>query len=132
MYRAKRAIARLYERAGDTVRAQHLRRQAHDLRVRFNRDYWYAREGLFDLALQANKEPTRVVSSNAGHALWAGIADARKARRTGERLMREDLFNGWGVRTLSSTGAAYNPIGYHLGTVWPHDNALIVAGARPS
>jgi glycogen debranching enzyme len=130
VYRAKRAMARLYERAGDTVRAQRLRRQAHDLRARFNRDYWYAREGLFDLALQAKKEPTRVASSNAGHALWAGIADPRKARRTGERLMKEDLFSGWGVRTLSSTAAAYNPIGYHLGTVWPHDNALIVAGLR--
>ena len=62
------------------------------------------------------------------HALWAGIADPEKARRTAERLMADDMFSGWGIRTLSSKENSYNPTGYHLGTVWPHDNALIASG----
>jgi glycogen debranching enzyme len=130
VFRAKRALARLYERAGDAERARRLHREAAALRRRFNRDFWFEDEGLFDLALQADKSRTRVATSNAGHALWSGIAEPHKARRTAKRLMEEDLFSGWGVRTLSSRSRSYNPLGYHLGTVWPHDNALIAAGMR--
>ena len=128
--RATRALARLLERSGERGRARELRRQAERLQSRFNRDFWCAREELYDLALQANKAPTRVAASNAGHALWAGIATADKARCTAQRLMADDFFNGWGVRTLSARDRSYNPIGYHLGTVWPHDNAFIAAGLR--
>jgi glycogen debranching enzyme len=71
-----------------------------------------------------------VISSNAAHALWAGIAEKEKARQTAERLMSEDMFSGWGVRTLSTWEQRYNPVGYHLGTVWPHDNAIVAAGFR--
>jgi len=71
-----------------------------------------------------------VVSSNPGHALWTGIAEDEKARRTMERLMTDDMFNGRGVRTLSGNERRYNPVGYHLGTVWPHDNSIIAAGFR--
>ena len=130
VYWAKTALADLYQRAGETERAGRLRREAEDLRLRFNRDFWLEEQGYYALALQSDRRPAAVLSSNPGHALWAGIADPDKARRTMERLMAEDMFNGWGVRTLSERERRYNPLGYHLGTVWPHDNALIAAGFR--
>lgn len=129
-YRAKREIAALFRRAGDDERAARLEREADELRRKFNRDFWMEEEGIYALALQADEQPVAVVSSNPGHALWSGIADEDKARRTMERLMADDVFNGWGVRTLSEKERRYNPIGYHLGTVWPHDNSIIAAGFR--
>jgi glycogen debranching enzyme len=126
---AKRIIADLYERNGDTAQAQQLRREAETLRVHFNRDYWNEELGMYILALEAKGHPVAVVSSNPGHALWASIADEDKAQRTAERLMAEDMFSGWGIRTLSTRERRYNPIGYHLGTVWPHDNAIIAEAA---
>ncbi|WP_437916501.1 hypothetical protein WME73_18145 [Sorangium sp. So ce302] len=71
-----------------------------------------------------------VCSSNAGHALWAGIAEPARARTTAERLLSESMYSGWGIRTLAADEQGYNPISYHRGTVWPHDNALIVSGLR--
>jgi glycogen debranching enzyme len=127
---AKRTIADLYERIGDAAQAQRLRSEADALRGQFNRDFWDADLGTYILALEAHHRPVAVVSSNPGHALWAGIADADKARQTAERLMADDMFTGWGIRTLSTRERRYNPIGYHLGTVWPHDNAIIAAGLR--
>ena len=127
---AKQGIADLFERAGDVDRASALREQAHRLKDRFNRDFWSEELGTYCLALEANKKQVAVVASNAGHALWAGIADPNLARRTGQRLMDEDMFSGWGIRTLSTREKRYNPIGYHLGTVWPHDNAFIAAGFK--
>ncbi len=100
------------------------------MRERFNRDFWLDDQDHYVLAYQAENKPVTVMSSNPGHALWAGIADGKKARRTAERLVAPDMFNGWGIRTLSEEERGYNPIGYHLGTVWPHDNALIAAGFR--
>jgi glycogen debranching enzyme len=129
-YRAKREIASLFRRAGDDERAARLEREAEDLRRRFNRDFWLEEKGVYALALQADKKPVAVVSSNPGQALWTGIAEEEKARRTMERLMVDDMFNGWGVRTLSEKERRYNPVGYHLGTVWPHDNSIIAAGFR--
>lgn len=115
VYRAKLAIADLYRRAGESQTAERLEREAGELRERFNRDFWLETQGIYSLALQADKQPCAVVSSNAGHALWSGIAEAEKARRTMQRLMEEDMFNGWGIRTLSSKERRYNPVGYHLG-----------------
>jgi glycogen debranching enzyme len=130
VYWAKIALADLHQHAGEPERADQLRHEAEDLRVRFNRDFWLEEQGFYALALQADKRPAAVLSSNPGHALWAGIADPDKARHTVERLMADDMFNGWGIRTLSERERRYNPLGYHLGTVWPHDNALIAAGFR--
>jgi glycogen debranching enzyme len=127
---ARRAIAELYERAGERARSDGLRRDAENLRARFNRDFWAEGLGTFALALQKGGERAEVVTSNAGQALWTGIAEPDKARRTADRLMADDMFSGWGIRTLSSRERRYNPIGYHVGTVWPHDNALIAAGFR--
>ncbi|OQW37302.1 MAG: hypothetical protein A4E19_14165 [Nitrospira sp. SG-bin1] len=129
-YAAKLGMARLFERAGDPERGASLRRDAQRLRERFNRDFWMEAQGCYALALQADGKPAAVISSNPGHALWTGIADQDKAERTIRRLMAEDMYSGWGVRTLSSRERGYNPIGYHLGTVWPHDNSIIAAGCR--
>lgn len=129
-YLAKMTMADLFERTGEPDRARQLREEAQSLRERFNRDFWLEEKGIYALALQAGLKPCAVVSSNPGHALWAGIADRDKGHRTVERLMADDMNSGWGIRTLSSTEARYNPVGYHLGTVWPHDNAIIVAGFR--
>jgi glycogen debranching enzyme len=129
-YRAKREIASLFRRAGDDERAARLEREAEELRRRFNRDFWLESKGVYALALQGDKKPVTVVSSNPGQALWTGIAEDEKARRTMERLMADDMFSGWGVRTLSENERRYNPVGYHLGTVWPHDNSIIAAGFK--
>ena len=128
VYQAKTGMAGLFERAGEGEKAKRLRQEAETLRSSFNRDFWLADLGIYSLALEAGAKPLRVVSSNPGHALWSGIADRDKAQRTAERLMADDMFSGWGVRTLSTEEQGYNPTGYHLGTVWPHDNALIAAG----
>jgi glycogen debranching enzyme len=130
VYMAKMEIAELYERIGDHDHASRLRAEAGALRARFNRDFWIEEEGCFALALEAGRRPCRVMSSNAGQALWTGIVDDEKAGKVVHRLMRPDLFNGWGIRTLSHRERRYNPMGYHLGTVWPHDNSLIAAGFR--
>ncbi len=130
VYAAKVEIAALYRRSGDTARAEQLEREAADLRARVNRDFWMDDEGTYAMALQQGGEQVRVVSSNAGQALWGAIADDDKARKTADRLLRDDMFAGWGVRTLSGETRRYNPVGYHLGTVWPHDNSLIAAGFR--
>ena len=82
------------------------------------------------MALEAGHHPCRVMSSNPGQALWTGIVEEDRAGRVVHRLMRPDLFTGWGIRTLSCKERRYNPMGYHLGTVWPHDNSLIAAGFR--
>lgn len=130
VYLAKRLMAQLYRRDGNGNIADRLEREAMELRDRFNRDFWIADKGIYALALQAEQRPATVVASNAGHALWSGIADADKARKTMERLMADDMFSGWGVRTLASTERRYNPVSYHVGSVWPHDNGIIAAGFR--
>ena len=124
------SMADLFRRAGDSDRADQLETRARVLRARFNADYWMESDGCYALALQGDKTQAAVVSSNAGQALWTGIAEPDKAARTARRLMGEDMFSGWGVRTLASSESRYNPIGYHLGTVWPHDNSIIAAGFR--
>jgi glycogen debranching enzyme len=130
VYLAKTSLAGLYAQAGEADRAAQLQREAQELRTRFNRDFWLAEKHYYALALQAEHRPVAVIASNPGQALWTGIADPDKARQTVARLMADDMFSGWGVRTLSTHERRYNPIGYHLGTVWPHDNALIAAGFR--
>ncbi len=130
VYLAKTGLAELYERAGDPARANQLREQAEDLRTRFNRDYWMKEKQFYAEALEASGKQAGVVTSNPGQALWTGIVDPDKAKATVERLMSNDMFNQWGIRTLSDQERRYNPIGYHLGTVWPHDNSIIAAGFR--
>jgi len=130
VYLAYRRLAEMFRRLGWHDRATELDQQADELRERFNRDFWVESRGCYALALQKGGHPVRVCSSNAGHALWAEIAPPDLARRTKKRLMRSDMFTGWGIRTLSEHETAYSPVGYHVGTVWPHDNSLIAAGFR--
>jgi glycogen debranching enzyme len=130
VYMAKMLMTELFRRTGDGDTADRLEKEAKDLYTRFNRDFWLEDKSIYAMALQNGGKPAAVASSNPGHALWAGIADPDKARRTMERLLGEDMFSGWGVRTLSNKEMAYNPASYHLGSVWPHDNAIIAAGLR--
>ena len=129
-WQAKTMMAALFRRDGDAGRADALEREAGDLRDRFERAFWMDDAGCYALALEEGGRPCRVISSNPGHALWAGIASHEHAEATARRLMAPDMFSGWGIRTLSSLERRYNPISYHLGTVWPHDNAMIAAGFR--
>ncbi|HTP01948.1 MAG TPA: glycogen debranching N-terminal domain-containing protein [Anaerolineales bacterium] len=130
VYRARLGMARFYDRKGEAAKAAAQRQAADALRSRFNRDFWSDELGIYVLALQAKGKPVSVVASNAGQTLWSGIAEPEPARRTVQRLMAKDMFAGWGVRTLSQAEKGYNPIGYHVGSIWPHDNALIASGFR--
>jgi glycogen debranching enzyme len=127
---ARRLIAELFERDGDPERAERLREDAEALQRRFEADFWSEDMDCYALALEANGNPCKVATSNAGQVLWTGIASPDRARRVAHRLLAPDMFSGWGIRTLSADAMAYTPIGYHRGTVWPHDNALIAAGFR--
>ncbi|MBV9281922.1 MAG: amylo-alpha-1,6-glucosidase, partial [Chloroflexi bacterium] len=115
---------------GDTELAARLRAEATALRERFNRDFWMPDEGFFAQALDRDKRQVRSVTSNVGHCLWSGILHPDKAEQVVRRLMAPDMFSGWGIRTLSSTSPNYNPMSYHNGSVWPHDNSLIALGMR--
>ena len=130
VFMAKVKIAKLYEHDGDQRTAKQLRTEAHELRTRFNKAFWLNDKGTFALALQEGTEPCSVISSNPGQALWTEIVDRENAQATVDQLMSEKMFSGWGIRTLSTTERRFNPAGYHLGTVWPHDNSLIAAGFR--
>ncbi len=130
VYRARLALADLYRRTGDTNRSEELRNQAEAFRTKFNQDFWNPGLNTYSLALQQGGRPAAVVASNPGQALWSGIADQDHARQTMQRLMARDMFSGWGIRTLSQLEKGYNPIGYHVGSIWPHDNALIADGFR--
>jgi glycogen debranching enzyme len=107
-----------------------LERQAADLKRRFNRDFWIDDGEYFALALDADGAQVDALSSNIGHLLWSGIVDADKAPAIADHLLGPRLFSGWGVRTLAEGEARYNPIGYHVGTVWPFDNSFIAWGLR--
>lgn len=127
---ARVALASLLDRSGEGSDAATLREEADALRTRFERAFWLPRKGFYALALQKDHRPVEVVSSNPGQALWTGIVSPDRARHVAARLLAPDMYSGWGIRTLSSDEIRYNPVGYHLGTVWPHDNALIAAGFR--
>ena len=128
VYAAKRAGSVLAEALGQQDRASLLFQQAELLQRRFEEQFWCEDLGTYALALDGDKRPCRVRSSNVGHCLFAGIADPDRALRVASGLMAPDLFSGWGIRTLSSREVRYNPMAYHTGSIWPHDNALIAYG----
>ena len=103
---------------------------ARVLQERFNRDFWVEDQGYCAIALDGDGKAVDGISSNPGHCLNLGILHPEKACSVAERLRAPDMFNGWGIRTLSSLSPAYNPMGYHIGSVWPHDNGLIALGLR--
>ncbi|WJW75897.1 amylo-alpha-1,6-glucosidase [Thiohalobacter sp. IOR34] len=128
VYAAKRSAARLAVLFGEHGRAEALERQAADLKRRFNEAFWVEELGTYALALDGDGRPCAVRASNAGHALFSGIASREYARQVAHVLLDEHSFSGWGVRTLAQGEARYNPMSYHNGSVWPHDNGLIAAG----
>lgn len=130
VYAAWLGMAELFERIGEPATADKLRAKARDLKARLQRDFWLPKMEYAAMALQADGQPCDVVASNPGQALWTGVLDPEQAAKIARRLLEPDMFSGWGIRTLSTHEKRYNPIGYHLGTVWPHDNAFIAAGLR--
>ena len=130
-YDARLRTARLAREVwGDEELATDLERKANKLRERFNRDFWSDELGYYVLALDREKRPVDAITSNPGHLLWSGIVPRNRARAVADRLLREDLFSGWGIRCLSSEMRGYNPLEYHAGTVWPHDSAICAEGMR--
>jgi len=127
-YAARRAAAGLADVRGDHARAEQLRHQARTLKKQFEDRFWSDDLSTYVMALDGQKRPCAVRASNAGHCLYAGIAGREHARRAARTLLDGHSFSGWGVRTVAHGEARYNPMSYHCGSVWPHDNALIAAG----
>ncbi|HET9655789.1 MAG TPA: glycogen debranching N-terminal domain-containing protein [Kineosporiaceae bacterium] len=128
-YDARRRVARLAREVWhDPTYAQRLDRDADRLRDRFQEAFWLPDRGFYALALDGRKRPVPTLTSNLGHLLWSGIVPDERVDDVVSHLMGEPLFSGWGVRTLAAGQPAYNPIEYHNGSVWPHDNSLIAAG----
>jgi glycogen debranching enzyme len=128
VFDAKLRAAALFDAVGDGAAAARLAGEAERLRDLVTERFWMEDADTFALALDGDKQPLRTVTSNAGHLLWSRLADAGRAKRVASGLMAPDMFCGWGIRTLSARHAAFNPMSYHNGSVWPHDNALIVMG----
>jgi glycogen debranching enzyme len=130
-YDARLRTARLLREVWhDEEEAERLEHEAAQLKQRFNKDFWSTKRRHYVLALDGEKRQVDSMTSNVGHLLWSGIVDERRAGATVRRLMREDMFSGWGVRSMSSEDAGFNPLEYHCGTVWPHDTAIVAAGMR--
>jgi glycogen debranching enzyme len=127
-YAAKLAAAHLARVLGDVNYACELEVQAEDLRTRFEEQFWSSELGTYALALDGHKKPCLVRTSNAGHCLFTEIASPARARHVSETLMDPDSFTGWGIRTVAKTESRYNPLSYHNGSVWPHDNSIIASG----
>jgi glycogen debranching enzyme len=128
VYGAKRHAATLAAALGDPTLAARLDAEADDLRERFEAQFWCEDLSVYALALDGAKRPCRVVSSNSGQVLLTGIASQERAQRVAAALLEPACFSGWGIRTVSSAERRYNPMSYHNGSVWPHDNGLIALG----
>ena len=127
--RAKRQMARLFELDGDGARAERLRAEAATVEAQLER-FWIEEPGCYAIGLDADKRPGSALTSNQGHLLWADAVTEERAGCIRDVLMGDDMFSGWGVRTLAQSHAAFNPVGYHTGSVWPHDSAMIAFGLR--
>src|SRR5690606_31828276 len=128
VYAAKRAAAAIARALGEHGYGVALDTQAEALRVQFEAAFWDEELGTYVVALDGDKRPCRVRTSNAGHTLLSGIADPERARRVAAGLLSNAFYCGWGIRTVAAGEALYNPMSYHNGSVWPHDNALIAMG----
>jgi glycogen debranching enzyme len=129
-YDAKVRLADIFDVLDRPEDAERLRAEARQLRERFNERFWWEREGTYYTGLDGRKRPIRSVTSNPGHLLASGIVPQDRAVRVARRLMADDMWSGWGIRTLSTEHPGYNPFSYHTGSVWPHDNAIIAGGFR--
>jgi glycogen debranching enzyme len=129
-YLAKKGLADIYDFMGFPEKAIAMRAGAEALKERFNEAFWMEEDNCYALALDKEKQQVATVTSNSGQCLFGEIADAKRAKKLAHRLMQPDMFSGWGIRTLSKTAEAYNPMQYHCGTIWPHDNSLIAWGLK--
>ena len=127
-YAAKRLAARCARHLGDSEHAARLDAEAEQLAQRFEDKFWCSDIGTYAIALDGTKSPCRVRTSNAGQVLFTGIANAERACAVGSMLLRPSFFSGWGIRTVATSEVRYNPMSYHNGSIWPHDNALIALG----
>ena len=130
VYAAKTRLSYLALVRQEQALSERWSKDAKDLKQRFERDFWLPEQGYFALALDGEENVVDSITSNPGHCLGLGLFSEEKARSVAERLKAPDMFNGWGIRTLSSASPAYNPMGYHVGSVWPHDTGMIAAGLR--
>jgi glycogen debranching enzyme len=127
-YAAYRARAQLARQAGDPAGAAHWRKKAKQLKRDFNDRFWIEDKGWYATGLDASKRQIDSLTSNMGHCLWTGIVAKDRAAAVARQLMSPEMFSGWGIRTLASSMVSYNPMSYHNGSVWPHDNAICAAG----
>jgi glycogen debranching enzyme len=130
VYDAWRRMAEIYDALGKPQRATGLRTKAANMFRRFNEAFWDEEAGFYAFCLDGDKKPVMSVASNPGHCLWSGIVPPERAARVVKRLMADDMWSGWGIRTLSARHPAFNPHSYQNGSVWPHDNGLIALGFR--
>ena len=130
VYAAWRGMAEVFSALGEAGRAAVLTAKADALHTRFNAAFWNEAEGFYAFCLDGAKKPVWTVASNPGHLLWCGIVPAERAGRVVARFMRDDMWSGWGIRTLSANNPSYNPYSYQNGSVWPHDNSLIALGFK--
>lgn len=128
VYAARQAAARMAMQFGQVELAKKLSAQAVAIQEEFERKFWDEQLNTYVIALDGDKKPCRVLSSNPGHCLFSGVVSAERANRQMKTLMGEQLYCGWGIRTLGSGEVRYNPMSYHNGSVWPHDNAIIARG----
>lgn len=129
-YAACSRLAPIMERLGEGDLAADLRRWAESLRKKFDGDFWMPEQNFFAMALDGSGARVESVSSNPAHCLWAGLVEPARATAVVTRLMANDMFSGWGLRTLTAANPRFNPIGYHVGSVWPHDNSIAGMGFK--
>ncbi|MEA2619724.1 MAG: hypothetical protein QOC97_497 [Chloroflexota bacterium] len=130
VYAARRGMARLARHRGEKELAVRLDDAAEKLQVAFDAAFWLPDAHFYAMALDGQKRQVETITSNPGQALWTGIIPARRHAAVAERLLAPDMFSGWGVRTFAVGQIGYNPVGYHTGSIWPHDNAIIAAGLK--
>jgi len=123
-------MAGVYRRWGERELAESLERSAADRKRHFDDRFWLEDEQFYAEALDGEKRPVPAVTTNPGHCLLMGMLDGPRAQATVDRLMADDMLSGWGLRTLSSDYPTFNPMSYHNGSIWPHDNSIVAAGLR--
>ncbi len=128
LYMAYLGYSQLSSLFGDHLRVRIFEKKAQILKERFNKSFWSEKIRMFALAIDGTGKRCEVRTSNAGHLLFSGIAEEKYARTTARELLKSDMFSGWGIRTLGTREVRYNPVSYHNGSIWPHDNAMILAG----
>jgi glycogen debranching enzyme len=129
-YAAWKRWADILLHLGKKEKAKVYEKRAEQIKEKFEELFFWEEENFYYLALDGKKNPVEIITSNPGHALWAGIVSEERAQRLSQRLLHPDLFSGWGIRTVSKASPVYNPMGYHRGTVWPHDNSFILYGLK--